>query len=533
MLVITTGIMVTVIAFGAAAKPLAENQIGADSIAKFVMLATVPMLQFALPFAAGFAATLVLHRFVTDNEVTAMSAVGMSYRRIFAPVAILGVLLSAFMFGLVGFVAPHFWTRMKELGTADATQLLVAAVDRGEALQAGDLLIYADRVTTVQDPGDTGARRRLILSGVAAIELGPGKFPVPETEFTAESAAVDVHLTESGTIAKMVLLNATVFRPADGAIASVPRVEPDATALDRKLYRGPKFLPLDELYELRDDVDRALVVQEVALPMAALVSEHDLWKCIVPQAAADGSITLVQTSSQRVYRIENARLVSGDALPREAGAPMRITEYLDGRALRTTEADRVALRAVSEVGFAPSISLQVPAPQRTRNVLDGVSARWPPRIDDLVPDACERPDWTQAASAELLKQARTIPADNAEAPYADMHRRGERLVSLLETRRSNVRFESDSHIMQRYAQSFSVALVLLLGAVMAVWLRRSVPLMVYVLAFMPAVGNILMISGGQQVIKNGHFMPGFTLMWGGNALLLVVLLWAWYRLSRN
>ena len=90
MFVVTTSVIVTVIAFGAAAKPLADNTIGADTILKYVALAMVPMLQFAMPFAAGFAATLVMHRFSTDNEVIAMSACGMGFRRIFAPVAILG-----------------------------------------------------------------------------------------------------------------------------------------------------------------------------------------------------------------------------------------------------------------------------------------------------------------------------------------------------------------------------------------------------------------------------------------------------------
>ena len=36
VLLVTTGIIVTVIAFGAAAKPLAENTIGAETVMKYV-----------------------------------------------------------------------------------------------------------------------------------------------------------------------------------------------------------------------------------------------------------------------------------------------------------------------------------------------------------------------------------------------------------------------------------------------------------------------------------------------------------------
>jgi len=129
---VTTGIIVTVIAFGAAAKPLADSSIGANTVLKYVTMAIVPMLQFAMPFAAGFAATLVMHRFATDNEVVAMSACGMSHRRIMAPVAILGGALCVAMLVLVSMVIPRFWVRMKELATADATQgVEVAEGDEG------------------------------------------------------------------------------------------------------------------------------------------------------------------------------------------------------------------------------------------------------------------------------------------------------------------------------------------------------------------------------------------------------------------
>lgn len=533
MLLVTTGVIVTVLAFGAAAKPLAENEIGADVVAKYVALAIVPMLQFALPFAAGFAATLVLHRMVTDNEVTAMSAVGMSYRRVLAPVAVLGVALTLLMFLLVAFVVPRFWMRIKEIATADATQVLIAAVNRREALQAGSMLIYADEVELVPAPADTGALRRLLLKGVAAIELAPGPFAPPATEFTAESAAVDVYSTENGPIAKMVLLNATVFRPRDGAIATVPRVEPEAISIEKAFYRGPKFLPLDEVIRLRNDVDRALVVQVVARPLAAILEEHDLWECMAQHAASSATVTLRQVSTRREYRLENARLGSGSVTPARKGAPVRVVEIVNGRPVRATEAESAKLTALSEVGFDPSFGLSVAAPQNTRNLVDNVSARWPPRVDDLVPVGCELRDWASAPSADVLAAAALIPAVDGAGPYRDLSARARRLASALHDRRLHVVFESDSHIVQRFAQSVSIALVLLLGATLAVWLRRALPLTVYLLAFLPAIGNILMIAGGQQVMRNGHALPGALLMWGGNALLLVVLLWAWFRLSRN
>src|SRR5262245_8220260 len=89
---LTTTVLVTVIAFGATIKPLAnETLLDAGQTFKYLMLAIVPMLQYALPFAAGFGTTLTMHRMTADNEILAMAASGISYRRILTPLVALGL----------------------------------------------------------------------------------------------------------------------------------------------------------------------------------------------------------------------------------------------------------------------------------------------------------------------------------------------------------------------------------------------------------------------------------------------------------
>src|SRR5436189_6437075 len=107
---LTASVLVTVIAFGATIKPLANDTLlDAAQTAKYLGLAIVPMLQFALPFAAGFGATLSLHRMTIDNEIQAMSASGISYRRILLPSAALGLTLTLVMVVLTQWVLPQFW----------------------------------------------------------------------------------------------------------------------------------------------------------------------------------------------------------------------------------------------------------------------------------------------------------------------------------------------------------------------------------------------------------------------------------------
>lgn len=534
VLAVTTGIIVTVIAFGAAAKPLAENAIGAETVMKYVTLAIIPMLQFALPFAAGFAGTLVLHRFATDNEIVAMATAGMSYRRIFAPVFLLGTALGLFMLVLVAFVIPHFWTRMQELATADATQMLVAAVRRGEALSIDDgrLMIYADAAAVVDPPADTGAEKRLVLTGVAAIEGGKRGAITPQTEFTAESAAVDIYSTASSTMAKVAFTNATIFRPGEGAIASVPRAEPEAASLDSGFYRGPKFLPLQDIVELRRDPDKASIVQAAKRPLVGALGEVDLWRCLESQAAS-GAFSFAEPGTARTFRVEGARIVAGELLPAAGRATFTVTESVQGRPARRAEGERGTLRAIGEAGFEPRMSLSLPSPLRARDLAANLPGRWPARIDDLLPSGCTPRAWGEASSSSVLEAIAAVPASDGFAPYSAIRKGAARARSRLEWSRNDVVFESDSHVVQRIAQPVSIVLVLLLGAGVAVAMRHALPLTVYVLAFLPAIGNILMMSGGQQLMRSGWYVVGGSMMAGANLILLAALWACWVRVRRT
>ena len=114
--ILTTAILVTIIAFGAVIKPLAgDSVLTTGQVLKYVGLAMIPMLQYALPFAAGFAATLTLHRLASENEILSMSTSGMSYRAIFAPIIGLGIVLMIIMVILTQTIIPRFFGLMSTL----------------------------------------------------------------------------------------------------------------------------------------------------------------------------------------------------------------------------------------------------------------------------------------------------------------------------------------------------------------------------------------------------------------------------------
>jgi lipopolysaccharide export LptBFGC system permease protein LptF len=85
---------------------------------------------------------------------------------------------------------------------------------------------------------------------------------------------------------------------------------------------------------------------------------------------------------------------------------------------------------------------------------------------------------------------------------------------------------------ERVAMSVACLVMVVLGAVMALRLRDSLPLTIYLWAFFPALGAVLTVSAGQQ-LTHDHGVPGLFLLWGGIAALGAYTLVELSRLSRH
>lgn len=533
VLLLTTSVIVVVIAFGSAIRPLAENLLGPGGVAKWIVLATVPMLQFAIPFSGGFAATLVMHRFVTDNEITAMACCGLSYRTIFVPVVLLGLVLLVLMVWLVNFAVPRFWEMLKEVGTQDATAVFAAAVERGEALSVERLSIYADEFREVPAPADAGVEKRFLLFGVAAIESDPEGRPV--TEFASESAAVDLYRRGRQRWMKLAMSNATVFRAAEGTVALLPRATPDAVLLDRGWVRGPKFLSLTELLQLRRTLDRQGGDEAARQQLERLLAKVDGWACLDRQLKGANRAVLVDEANRREYLIERA-VVDGSGLsPGDEGGAITVTEFERGIASRRAVTERVDLfyddLAPADAPPRFDLSLRDPVVSDLRS-REPVRARWPTRLLSLEVRSCPGRDWSTLGNEDAIAMAAEIDAA-VPGPGADLRAQGEAAARDMRRAMRRLSNEIDSHLSQRAAQALSAPILLLLGAVLAVWLRQSLPLSVYLLSFVPAIANILLLASGQQLMRSGNMALGATMMWSGTLLLLLIAAHGWRRLARN
>ena len=531
VLLLTTTVIVVVVAFGAAIKPLADSSLGSGSVVKYVALAMIPMLQFALPFSAGFAATLVLHRFAVDNELVAMSTSGMRYRTIFAPIIAVGLALLVGMFILLHTIVPRFWGRMQDMLAKDATSIFLSAVSRGEALEVGQISLYADTATVDPVPPDNGAEQRLLLQGVAAIQKNGAGQPV--TEFTSEFATVDVHRGREGVIMKLAMTNGSGFNAADGTVVFVPTAQPQAVQLGRALEADAKSMTYFELQDVRNDLPNHIEVQPARQAVLLALTRAQVWQCIARELETFGKVELVEEGGRRSYRIEGGTLRNDVILPKSPATTIRIVELDRAKPIREAVCSQVVLPFDTEDVSVGRVDLIATAP-RAKDLLrsEGLASRWPARIRGLSAAPCSTSTISKIEFTQLTPHVNELSKADSTIPKPIQVAGSSSLTNLFKIM-NGVDVDAFSHLCQRAALAWSAPLIILLGASLAAWKRNSLPLTMYLIAFIPGILNIVMIAGGQQVIRADNVVWGVIVSWSGNAILLLCSMYALRQLARN
>ncbi len=181
-------------------------------------------MQYALPFAAGFGATIVFHRMAADNEIVAMAVAGLSYRTILLPVMSLGVILILLMVLLVQGVIPRVYALMGRVIAGDVTAILEHAVATGKPVRFGDMEIWAESMRLIDKPEDGTADERIELRRMMVARLGPGG--AIESDISAAGAVLDLYEREGIVLIRMAMDDAVSWDSAAGNLRGFPRLEP-------------------------------------------------------------------------------------------------------------------------------------------------------------------------------------------------------------------------------------------------------------------------------------------------------------------
>ncbi|MEO1510773.1 MAG: LptF/LptG family permease, partial [Planctomycetota bacterium] len=188
LVLLSAAVLVVVIAFAVAVKPLADGTLGPAEALRFMALASVPMLAYALPFAAAFGATLAYHRMAQDNEVIAALAGGLSHRALLVPALASGLALGGILTALNEQIIPRFLQSMEQMVTRDAIETLVNKIDRGESATVGGMTVHAEGVRRLEIKPGEPLVGKILLERVAAVETDD--FGAVTNDATAEYALV-------------------------------------------------------------------------------------------------------------------------------------------------------------------------------------------------------------------------------------------------------------------------------------------------------------------------------------------------------
>lgn len=534
ILAISTLVLVSVISFGAAIQPLSEGLIGPWRLLVFILLAMPPMLQFALPFSATFSATIVYHRMAQDNELSACAASGVPYAHILLPAASLGVVMTIGLSLLTNYICPRFWEAMNRTAHLDAPEFFVRSVQHGEAIEAEDLLIRAQSVERIEPAPGSNAYASLRVHGLVVMILDQGR---AEAIGSAPQGVFNLTQARSGTVVTSIFDELVVMNEDNDDLLLTRESQFEPWVIPNTFKDSPKFMDLSELRGTVSAPETFWRVAEKINGFRIWLAKRQLYLDIEAQLRSTGRAVLTglprEDEAESELRIE----IYGGSLgrfnpdvwrvqPGPSSERVRVVKFVRGRPDVELVGEDVSIRPrLTSMLVEPTLSISMQNPS-LKILASGVTTRKP------------------KASISRLHSTKLITArirDLTVQELADLsHQYGDDEV-VLPMSRAIVR-EIDrvyrnilSRIHERTALSVSCLVMMLLGATLAIRLRTSLPLTVYLFSFIPAIIGLVLISTGADMLRtvDAPNSLGLLIIWSGNLAMVVFALLTLRRVART
>lgn len=532
---LSTAVLVMVIALAATVKPLSDGALRAADLLRFVGLMVVPMMAYALPFAAGFASTLVYHRIAAEREAIAAYAAGISHKSLVFPALVGAVCAGLMLAALTHQIIPGFLQAAQRLITVDVARLLTQEIERGKSVRLSrDTMVWADAVQALKP--EPGVSAQLLLKNFAAVEMKQGE---PELEITASDAQLwVVPDADNDDQAVVVLRLRNVVLMREGSGRGETRDTVDAAWPVSNTFRdSPKYLTWGQLRELRERPEEINWIDSRRRDLAYALAEKRAQMAIAAACEA-GELTLRDDGGRAVV-VRGARLGATPDGPALLPAPgrsdlevevPRATSGSRGRTLITTGAVRIATDTGPgrlERGF--EIRLLIEGGRSREIAADGTvgegGERSAVRLAGLtLPEDPVAPLLAQN-SAQLLAEAERVTGGQKDGLIEP---KAKELSRKLDDLRRNI-FAKEQ---ERLAMSVSCAVMMLTGAITALRLSMHQPLLVYLWTFFPALISLVTISGGTPMVADGG-PAGLLLMWGGVTGLAAYTAFMYMKLIRH
>ncbi|MEM7680625.1 MAG: LptF/LptG family permease [Planctomycetota bacterium] len=550
VLAVCASVLVVVLSFAAAVKPLSDGLLGPATLVKFVLYTIPTLLGFVLPFAGAFAATLVYTRLANDNELLACMASGISHRSILAPPLIMGLVLSMGLGYLSNFVVPWFYRSATEMVEGDIVGALVRRLDDQQAFVFKDqgMVIYADRArpADIEPMTTSGLRleREIALEGVAVARLDRRSVASPAT---ASAARVQFYSDpkDRSIYVRVKLDNPVALddrRRAQQQSMTTESVALRPIRLPNPVLDEPRFMSWFDLRELVRDPTRSDSIRKIVGELSAHLAEVEVRRQIGARLAASEPVTFDGWLPGEQYELRAPiaqRTEQGFELRGANGRPVVVRAFEQTGAglapVRRFEADRATLRIDGkDRGLDPAIRIDLE--QVRVDGLGGDSSSTELAQRELDAMTWPEPLFSDQARArgvlgfdELRDRLGAVP--EAEKPGVEgLTSELTEKMKRLERRVINLRH-------QRAASAASCALLLPLGGLLAMRLKGQSTLAVFFWCFLLAILTLVVIHASENLTSSGSGAGGLAaslaFLWSGNVLLAVVLGTVYCQVARR
>ncbi|MEO1716963.1 MAG: LptF/LptG family permease [Planctomycetota bacterium] len=543
LLLLTTAVIVTILALAITIRPLADGKLTPLQAIQFMGLAIPPMLAYAVPFGAGFAATLVYHRLAQDNELAAAHAGGVGHRSVLMPAVISGVLLVGVLGVISDQVIPRFLRTMESYVRLSIADWMVVQLSLGNTFEFNGTVIGAEIVETLDPERVEGAKTVIALGKPAFLFLGNDR--QAKSAATAQRAFLAIRPSETpwdgpdagggsgadgeARFGSVVTIVAENYRGTDedGVVITSDDTFRYDFAVPPAIVDDPKFFTYTELRTLRNHPERFDFVDEFRHRLALRTASVEYLADIDADLKDDTRASLT-TAEGDVITIAGRHLSAGPALqrriiPATPGAPIDITvNRADGTTERVSAAKavlnatspdeltrkrvetRLELEHVTTTGRSAAEDIR----RATESAEPVAGVRRARAITGIVTDSDRYIDLRTSTLDDILSETDYLTDGAAKFQGAiEAHDR-------LNDMRADVLREISANIHERIAMSLAGMVMVLTGAVVAIKLRHALALTVYLWAFFPALFSVLVISMGKQLTHEFGFIGVPTLYLG-------------------
>jgi lipopolysaccharide export LptBFGC system permease protein LptF len=549
LILLTTTIFVCVLSFAATVKYFAEGSLTLTDMLIFMLYAIPPMLQYALPFAALFGATLAYHRFEQDNERVAAHAGGVSHRALLLPGLVAGLALFGVMWAINQEIAPRYLRKMEELVFTRVGKVLVSTIESGEPIVFNNWMVHADdidRLSSAQTDDGRAAQERFALTGVCALQLDDeGRVKLETTAGVAWvyvypgggfDAGADPRTSgDASTVVWMRLEDASTYRPGEEQRASGESLT-QVLRVPNTFRDNPKYLTYSELAGARRNPDSLNVIDSRRRNLAFHEAQRRITDRIDRALRDDGQIELTYDEGRPLtLRARGIRWhgPGWEVLPLDDGVVVD-WELPGERLVRTTAESALLFVDIGEDVRVRrlDVTLQLEQPATTNLDADGnpigqPGRRQQRRLTDLSLTSDPLRPLLAMSSAELMEEVAETrlvgpsPDEYVAGAYNDLRRRIQELLR-----------EITSKQHERVAMAMFCLVTVLTGSTIALRVGRGQPLTAYLWSFFPAIASLVTISVGQQVGDSAGLL-GYILLWAGVVGLAAYGLVAFVGLVRH